>query len=170
MLAPWILTYVKPRICLFDDGCELFKWPHCKRRVCVCVYVMEVRSERAEWGCLAGGRRYNVPLQLAQLRPPRSPVRHIAFTFPTTRMDVNSIRSGQSFGPLGIPSNPLFRAQIFRNLSLEILVDSIHNFFSVQSSKHAQSSVLVPICRVTSSECVSLTDNTQHFQFGGEQV
>lgn len=78
--------------------------------VCVYVYVMEVRSERAEWGCLAGGRRYNVPLQLAQLQPPRSPVRHIAFTFPTTRMDVNSIRSGQSFGPLGIPSNPLFMA------------------------------------------------------------
>lgn len=107
---------------------------HTVKGVCarVCVYVMEVRSERAEWGCLVGGRRYNVPLQLAQLQLPRSPVRHIAFTFPTTRMDVNSIRSGQSFRPLGIPSKPLFIAQIFRNLSLEILVDSILNFFSVQ--------------------------------------
>lgn len=87
---------------------------------------MEVRSERAEWG-----RRYNMPLQFAQLQPPRSPVRHIAFSFPTTRMDVNSIRFGQSFGPLVVPSNPLFMTQIVRNLCLEILLDSIRKFFSV---------------------------------------
>lgn len=92
---------------------------------------MEVRSERAEWGCLAGGLRYNVLLQFAQLQPPRSPVRHIAFSFPTTGTDVNSIRFGQSFGLLVIPSNTLFMAQIVRNLCLEILMDSIHKFFSV---------------------------------------
>ena len=73
--------------------------------VCVCVCVMEVRNERAEWGCLAGGRRYKVPLQFVQLQPPHSPVRHIAFSFRTLEWMWTQLALDRVLNHLPFPAN-----------------------------------------------------------------